>query len=363
VRDIAADVGVNDGAMRRLLDTRVPLRYFTRKGDQYRLSRRAVQHAGTELDMLNVIVSSIVPVFFVMALGYLAGWVRDIDNHRVAELNALVMDFALPAALFAAMSQTPRAVLLQQSTLIVVLAMSMLAIYGLIFFLQRRLFKLDTPQAAVQSLTVAFPNLASAGLPLISSVFGAVDTAAASISIAVGAIVLSPLTLVLLETGKQTQPEVRQLAGLTRSVAKSILKPVVIAPISGMVLSLGGAHASPLLTNSLSLIGVGAGGIALFLTGLILSSQRFRLNANVAFGTLLKNVVHPLCAAALVAALAAPPLIGREAIILCAIPSGFFGILFGLRYGIVAPDAGSTLIASSLLSAASLPVAILGVSR
>ena len=78
--------------------------------------------------MLNVILSSVLPVFFVMALGYLAGWVRDIDNHHVAELNALVMDFALPASLFVAMVQTPRSLLLEQGQLIIVLAGSMLVI-------------------------------------------------------------------------------------------------------------------------------------------------------------------------------------------------------------------------------------------
>src|SRR5580704_1462847 len=48
-----------------------------------------------DLNLLDIILSAVVPVFFVMALGYLAGWLRDIDNHQVAELNALVMDFAL----------------------------------------------------------------------------------------------------------------------------------------------------------------------------------------------------------------------------------------------------------------------------
>jgi len=309
--------------------------------------------------MVNIILSSLVPVFFVMALGYLAGWVRDMDNQHVAELNALVMDFALPAALFVAMVQTPRILLLQQSTLLFVLALSMLVIYGLIFGLQKSLFKLDTPQAAVQSLTVAFPNLASAGLPLVGSVFGARNTVAVGISIAVGSIVLSPLTLVLLEAGEQTVRDIPALRRIASSLGKSIRKPVVVAPIIGVVLSLCDANLPSLLAASLSLIGVGAGGIALFLTGLILSSQRFMLNGNVISGTLLKNLVHPLFAAALVAALAAPQLIAREAIILCAVPSGFFGILFGLRYGVVSLDAGSTLIASSVLSAATVPVAIL----
>ena len=84
-----------------------------------------------------MILDSIIPVFFVMTLGYLAGWTRDIDNHHVAELNALVMDFALPASLFVAMVQTPRSLLLEQGQLMIVLAVSMLAIYGLHFWLQR----------------------------------------------------------------------------------------------------------------------------------------------------------------------------------------------------------------------------------
>jgi malonate transporter and related proteins len=54
--------------------------------------------------LLDIILSSVVPVFFVMALGYLAGWLREIDNQHVAELDAPVMDFALPASLFVAMS-------------------------------------------------------------------------------------------------------------------------------------------------------------------------------------------------------------------------------------------------------------------
>ena len=241
----------------------------------------------------------------------------------------------------------------------IVLAVSMLAIYGLHFWLQRSLLKLDSRQASVESLTTGLPNLASAGLPLISSVFGAANTVSVGISIAVGSMVMSPLTLVILEAGDKTAKDIPVLRRITRAIGKSILKPVVISPIIGMVLALCGVEVPRLLDTSLTLIGVSAGGVALFLTGLILSSQPFKLNRNVASGTLLKNVFHPLLAAALVAGLAVSPMIGREAIILSAVPSGFFGILFGLRYGVVSQDAGSTLIASTILSAATIPAAIL----
>jgi len=253
--------------------------------------------------MLDIILGPTVPVFFVMALGYLAGRVRDIDNRHVAELNALVMDFALPASLFVAMVQTPRSLLLEQGQLIIVLAVSMLVIYGLHFFLQTMLFKLDSREAAVGSLTSGLPNFASAGLPLISSVFGASNTVSVGISIAVGSIVMSPLTLVILEAGDKTACDVPALRRIIGAIGKSIMQPVVIAPMIGMVLTLCDVEVPRLLDTSLMLIGIGAGGVALFLTGLILSSQPFRLNCNVASGTVLKNVVHPLLAAALVAAL------------------------------------------------------------
>ena len=169
-----------------------------------------------------MILDSIIPVFFVMALGYLAGWTRDIDNHHVAELNALVMDFALPASLFVAMVQTPRSLLLAQGQLMIVLAVSMLAIYGLHFWLQRSLLKLDSRQTSVESLTTGLPNLASAGLPLISSVFGAANTVSVGISIAVGSMVMSPLTLVILEAGDKTAKDISVLRRITRAIGRKV---------------------------------------------------------------------------------------------------------------------------------------------
>ena len=50
--------------------------------------------------MTLMIAEALVPVFFVMFLGYLAGARGIIDNRHVASLNVLVMTFALPAALF-----------------------------------------------------------------------------------------------------------------------------------------------------------------------------------------------------------------------------------------------------------------------
>ena len=49
--------------------------------------------------MIDILLDARVPIFAVMGLGYFAGWIRDVDNRHVSELNAPVMDFAL-ASLF-----------------------------------------------------------------------------------------------------------------------------------------------------------------------------------------------------------------------------------------------------------------------
>ena len=41
--------------------------------------------------MPQVIVTALAPIFFVMALGFVAGRMRTIDNHHVGEINALII--------------------------------------------------------------------------------------------------------------------------------------------------------------------------------------------------------------------------------------------------------------------------------
>jgi len=307
--------------------------------------------------MIDVLLNALVPIFGVMALGYFAGWIRDVDNHHVAELNALVMDFALPASLFVATASTSGAVLTAQWPLLVVFTVSMLALYALSYWTQRHLFGLGSSEAAVQALTIALPNYAAAGLPLIAVVFGTAGTIYVALSIATGSIVMSPLTLAILETN---EPSVggQKSGALLQAIGRSLRKPIVLGPVLGIAFSLIGIPLPEVLRRSFQLIGQSAGGVALFLTGLILSAQRIELSPNMLSGTLLKNVVHPLLAAGLILALPMDRDTARTALLLCALPSGSFGILFGLRYGLESHVAGSTLIASSLASAATLAVAL-----
>jgi malonate transporter and related proteins len=308
--------------------------------------------------MPTILLNALVPVFAVLALGYLAGWVRDIDNHHLAELNALVMDFALPAALFVATASTPWAVLKAQWPLLLVLTTTTLLLYALAYWIQRRVLSTGPDVASIGALTISQPNFAAAGLPLIAAVFDASHLIYVALSVAFTSIFVSPFALAVLETARSPRSDSSRPTAIVMAVGRSVLKPIVLSPIAGIVFAFAAIPLPDFIQRSLELIGNAGGGIALFLTGLILSSQRVTFNSNVISGTLLKNVVHPLLAGGAIMLFHVPSDTVRASILLAALPSGFFGVLFGLRYNVDSRDAGSILIVSSTLSALTIAVVL-----
>ena len=58
--------------------------------------------------MALMIAEALVPIFFVMFLGYFAGARRIIDNQQIASLIVLLLSFAVPVAAFVGIAQTSR---------------------------------------------------------------------------------------------------------------------------------------------------------------------------------------------------------------------------------------------------------------
>ena len=303
--------------------------------------------------MLGVILDALVPVFFGVALGYLGGWTRDLDNKHVGELNALVMDFAVPASIFATVVQASRADLLGQLPLAALLSGSMLVLFAGTYAMARRIYGFGSSEASLQALTTSLPNYASAGLPLIAALLGPKQLVSVAVAIACGSVVVSPITLVILERSVTDSRK-----GVGASIASAFRKPIVLAPLLAVAFAMTGVGLPDFAIRSLALMGQVAGGAGLFLTGLIVSAQALRIDVNVTVQTLTSNMAHPLLVAGLAWLFAVAPLTAREAIVLAALPAGFFGVLFGLRFGVSSGAAGTTLIASTVLSAATLSAAI-----
>jgi malonate transporter and related proteins len=308
--------------------------------------------------MSNAIVMALAPVFFVLLLGYAAGKFHIVDNHHVDGFNALVMNFALPASLFAATASASRSQMIEQAPLFLVFGLTMLILYAA-WYAGVRASGVSRSDASLQALTIGFPNLAGVGLPIVASVLGPSGTVPVAVALAAGSILISPLTLIIVEMSASKahggEVSVRQI--LT-AVRRALTKPIVVAPALGILLSLSGLKLGALADACLSLIGNAAAGVALFLTGLILSAQSFKLDWKVVAATAASDVIRPLLAVGVVYAFPISSEAAKTAILLAAVPSGFFGILFAVNYRLDYATAGSMVIASTAFSVVTMAIAI-----
>ena len=93
--------------------------------------------------MALMIAEALVPIFFVIFLGYFAGARRIIDNQNLANLNVLLVTYAAPTAPFVGVAQISRSGLEENGKLVLVLVISMLVIFGITFALNHCVFRLS----------------------------------------------------------------------------------------------------------------------------------------------------------------------------------------------------------------------------
>ncbi|MEG4678019.1 AEC family transporter [Enterobacter cloacae] len=291
--------------------------------------------------MTYVIVHALAPIFVIMLLGFWAGKAKMVDNKNVSLLNIFVMDFALPAALFSATVQTPWTGIVAQSPLILVLTLAMWITYAAIYFLATKVFKKSPQDAAVLTLTVALPNYAALGLPILGSVLGEGSTTSLSVavSIACGSVLMTPFCLLILEREKaraEGNTSGSTLSMLPVLMWRSIKKPIVMGPLLGVILS----------------------AIGIKMPELVLSARKLQINTMVITSTIAKLLIQPAIAWGIVLIFGLHGSVAITAILMIALSAGFFGVVFGNRFGVQSPDAEAVLLLSSVLCILSLPLFI-----
>ena len=300
--------------------------------------------------MIQVLANSLVPIFVGLIFGYAAGLFKVVDNKDVKSLVSFLMTFALPSSLFVVIALTPRPLLWEQAGAAVVIAIVFLVAFVATYYASLKLGKETAANSAVLALTLGFPNHAGIGIPLLLAVYGPKASVSVAVGLAVGAITITPITLAILESETSAGAALSTAARIRTSLERALQKPVFWAPVLGVIASVIKFHMPLYVDKSLTILGGATEGTALFVTGLIASAQRINLNWGVGWAVLGKNVLQPALCLAIALLLSMPLEQTRFAVLLSAIPSGFFGILFGKGFDATPEVASSSLIASTLLS-------------
>jgi malonate transporter and related proteins len=306
--------------------------------------------------VITILADALVPIFAGLLLGYIAGLRGVLDNRNVRNLIVFVMSFAVPCSLFLSIARTPRAALREQVGAALVLAIVYFILFAVTFYWARSAEKLSTSDGSVLALTISFPNSAAVGLPLLAAVYGAKSLVTVATSIALGSVTVTAVTLAILEAGRDKSGKAFSSRQLALPLLRSGKRPIVWAPLLGLVFSCAGLHLPSYIDQSLAVMGSSAAGSALVLTGLVVSAQKFEFGGNTLFTVFLKNLLQPGLALGIAMLLHLSLSQTRYVTLISATPCGFFGIVFGRGFDSSPKLASSGLIASYAIGVATLAV-------
>jgi predicted permease len=307
------------------------------------------------------IISVLIPVFVVIALGYLAGARKIFDEDQVDGFNEFVLGFALPAMVFVGVVSTPRSVLLGDVALFVgVTAVQLLfMLLGLVLF--RVVLKRDLASSAIVALMIAVPTAAFMGTPILDDLFRKPSSSLAIslYAIAVNAVIL-PLAIVILEWATRPSDQDQAFGTVLRRVLiTTASRSIVWSPFVALALVAVGFEPPDPFDASLDLVGEATSAVALFASGLIIARFRVSFGVEPIGLAIIKNVVQPAAMVGIAAVLGITGVARSEAVILTAMPASVVGPMFAVRYGSYQSEAASTLITSTLLSIGTMVAAVL----
>jgi malonate transporter len=308
---------------------------------------------------LSNIMGALFPIFFVLALGYLAGKRNTFDADQAAGFSKLALSFALPASLFVSMTDILRDLLLGQGRLVLALILSHVGLFVIAWIALRQVASLRGTPAIIYSLMLATSATPVFGLAVLEPILGASSAGAVGL-VALAINLTVPLAVVLLEMDAAAR---NRAAGTTTSTANpvttglkaGIKSPLLWGPLLGIAVVLARIHVPSVATGSLELIGSATSGVAVFSVGLVLAAHPVRFSGGVFAGSLARVAVQAAMLFVLLRLLLVRSPFSREALICCSFPLATVVVLFAARYKSAQSEAASMLLISTLALAVTVP--------
>jgi malonate transporter len=301
--------------------------------------------------LLDTILNGLLPIAFVILLGWFSAWIGLLKHDDAGVLATLVIRFALPFALFeGAVRTSPDK--LHDVGFALCLTLGLMGTYAIALGVGRFVFRHDLRTATMQALVCAFPDMAYFGAPILAAVFGPEGFLAVLVGNLITSIVMLPLTIILthledkVEAGNE-RPDILRIFG--QSIARAVINPIVWLPISGMILSFSHITVPGPVLASVDQIAKAAGGTSLFALGLMLYGEHFMFDPNVWVNLAIKNFMQPALMAfgAVLFGVGEAP--AHQAVMTGAVPTATAAAMFALKNKTYTADATATILISTIL--------------
>lgn len=310
--------------------------------------------------MEHILLYAIVPIVVVMLAGYISGKKNIFTGQDAKKFNKVVLDYALPAALFVSIVQSTREDLAKDLKLTLVSLVGIMACFMLVYFVFKYCFKKNTgADAAVSALISGSPTIGFLGFAVLEPIFG--TTPAVALVVAIVGIVVNavgiPVGLSLMNASlEKQQPGSTKKQSAWKPVIHALEQPVAWAPILAVILVLCGLKWPDWASPSFNLIAKANASMAVFSAGITLSAIKFSVNWQVILGSIMKMLLMPLVILVFSLLVHMDPFNLKMIVVAAALPPAFSGIIIADEYDTYVATGTSSLTLSVIVFIGACPL-------
>ena len=305
------------------------------------------------MGLSHIILYAIVPIIVVMLAGFISGKKGVFSGDDSKKFNKVVLDYALPAALFVSIVQSTRADLAKDLKVTLVSTVGIMLCFMLVYFVFKYCFKKNTgADAAISALISGSPTIGFLGFAVLEPIFGTSPSVAlivAIVSIVVNAIGI-PVGLSLMNASLEKQnPGSTKKESPWKPVLHALEQPVAWAPILAVVWVLIGIPWPKERSPSFNLIAKANASMAVFSAGITLSAVKISINWQAILGSIMKMVMMPAVVLIMGLLCHMDPLNLKMLVVAAALPPAFSGIIIADEYDTYVATGTSSLTLSVIL--------------
>lgn len=295
--------------------------------------------------LLSVLVDIVLPVFVIIALGFVTARMLTIDAHTLSRVSLYVLG---PALVYSKLVETTvtSTDLVQIVLFTVVGTLLVLALSWAV----ARLLRLDQSKESGFILSSSFNNCGNYGLPLVLFAFGQQGLERALIYFVTSAFLVNTLAVFVASRGK---------ARVTTSLSNIFRIPMIYAIAAAFLVRLGNISVPALLSKPVGMVGEATIPVLLLLLGVQLARSSFgRQIPLICAATVIKLIGAAAIGIVLAAAMGLTGVTRQTCIVEHATPTGVMTSILAIEFGTEPELVTGVIFASTLASIATMTVLV-----
>lgn len=286
------------------------------------------------MNLLQALVNTVLPIFILAGLGWIARTVIQVDVKEPAKLAVYIL---VPGLIVHSII----------SSTLVAAEVGKILIFGLLLtaalialtLLTGRLLGWSPSERSASVLGTSFMNAANYGLPVVLFAFGQAGFERAAIFVVLQSVMYYSVGVFFAARGRMNW----------RDASKAIFKlPLIWAAAAALAVRLAGVQLPDVVLKPIGLLANGAIVVVIILLGMQVSSIKLKgALTKIGVGAVLRLVASPLIGLGLVALLKPDPLTAKVLVVESAMPTAVNTTLLAVQFG-AEPDlvSGITLVST-----------------